>query len=171
MVVGLTIDSVGGRAALTNNKRVVEAAGYKWDEVRFPVTTTDFTPFAQAAAEKKPDIVVGHYGGGQNLGIIPALRSSGYSGPYVVASYGVTEDIVRQAAQRAGSGENIYYVSRYSSRSTTTRQLRKSPPRRKSTRHRSLSPACMSPAGRSESLPKQRSRAAAGLAHARNSTR
>jgi branched-chain amino acid transport system substrate-binding protein len=114
-VVGLTIDSVGGRAALANNKKVVEAAGYKWDEVRFPVTTTDFTPFAQAAVEKKPDIVVGHYGGGQNLGIIPALRRSGYSGPYVVASYGVTEDIVRQAAQRAGSGENIYYVSRYSS--------------------------------------------------------
>ena len=27
----------------------------------------------------------------------------------------MTEDIVRQAAQRAGSGENIYYVSRYSS--------------------------------------------------------
>ncbi len=60
MVVGITIDSVGGRAALANNKKVVEAAGYKWDEVRFPVTTTDFTPFAQAAVEKKPDIVVGH---------------------------------------------------------------------------------------------------------------
>jgi ABC-type branched-subunit amino acid transport system substrate-binding protein len=115
MVVGLTIDSVGGRAALANNKKTVEAEGYKWDEVRFPVTTTDFTPFAQTAVEKKPDIVVGHYGGGQNLGIIPALRRSGYTGPYVVASYGVTEDIVRQAAQRAGSGENIYYVTRYSS--------------------------------------------------------
>lgn len=115
VVVGLTIDTVGGRAALAYNKKVVEAAGYRWDEVRFPVTTTDFTPFAQATVEKKPDIVVGHYGGGQNLGMIPALRRSGYSGPYVVASYGVTEDIVRQAAQRAGSGENIYYVSRYSS--------------------------------------------------------
>ena len=115
MVVGLTIDSVGGRAALANNKKTVEAEGYKWDEVRFPVTTTDFTPFAQTAVEKKPDIVVGHYGGGQNLGIIPALRRSGYTGPYVIASYGVTEDIIRQAAQRAGSGENIYYVTRYSS--------------------------------------------------------
>jgi ABC-type branched-subunit amino acid transport system substrate-binding protein len=115
MVVGLTIDSVGGRAALANNKKTAEAEGYKWDEVRFPVTTTDFTPFAQTAVEKKPDIVVGHYGGGQNLGIIPALRRSGYTGPYVIASYGVTEDIVRQAAQRAGGGENIYYVTRYSS--------------------------------------------------------
>jgi len=115
MVVGLTIDSVGGRAALAYNKKVAEAEGYRWDEVRFPVATTDFTPFAQTAVEKKPDIVVGHYGGGQNLGIIPALRRWGYSGPYVVASYGVTEDIIRQAAQRAGGGENIYYVTRYSS--------------------------------------------------------
>lgn len=114
-VVGMTIDTVGGRAALAFNKAAVEKAGYKWDEVRFPVATTDFTPFAQAAVEKKPDIVVGHYGGGQNLGVIPALRRSGFAGPYVVASYGVTEDIIRQAAQRAGSGENIFYVTRFSS--------------------------------------------------------
>lgn len=114
-VVGMTIDSVGGRAAIAHNKKGVEAAGGTWGEVLFPVTTTDFTPFAQAAVEKKPDIVVGHYGSGQNLGVIPALRRSGYTGPYVVASYGVTEDTIQQAAQRAGSGENIYYVSRYSS--------------------------------------------------------
>jgi branched-chain amino acid transport system substrate-binding protein len=114
-VVGMTIDSVGGRAALAHNKKAVEAAGGTWDEVIFPVATTDFTPFAQAAAEKKPDVIVGHYGSGQNLGVIPALRRSGYNGPYVVASYGVTEDTIRQAAQRAGSGENIYYVTRYSS--------------------------------------------------------
>ena len=114
-VVGMTFDSVGGRAALAHNKRVVEQLGYTWDEVIFPIRTTDFTPFAQAVVEKKPDIVVGHYGSGQNLGVIPALRRSGYNGPYVVASYGVTEDTIRQAAQRAGSGENIYYVTRYAS--------------------------------------------------------
>jgi branched-chain amino acid transport system substrate-binding protein len=113
-VVGMTIDSVGGRAAISHNKRVVEPLGYSWDEVIFPVTTSDFTPFAQAAVEKKPDIVVGHYGSGQNLGVIPALRRSGYTGPYVVAAYGVTEDTVRQAAQRAGNGQNVYYVTRYS---------------------------------------------------------
>jgi ABC-type branched-subunit amino acid transport system substrate-binding protein len=79
------------------------------------VTTSDFTPFAQAVNEKKPDVVVGHYGSGQNLGVIPALRRSGYNGPYVVASYGVTEDTIRQAAQRAGSGDNIFYVTRYAS--------------------------------------------------------
>jgi branched-chain amino acid transport system substrate-binding protein len=114
-VVGMTFDSVGGRAAIAHNKKAVEAAGGTWDEVIFPIATSDFTPFAQAVAEKKPDIVVGHYGSGQNLGVIPALRRSGYNGPYVVASYGVTEDTVRQAAQRAGSGDNIYYVTRYSS--------------------------------------------------------
>lgn len=114
-VVGMTFDSVGGRAALAHNKKAVEAAGATWDEVVFPITTTDFTPFAQAVNDKKPDIVVGHYGSGQNLGVIPALRRSGYNGPYVVASYGVTEDTVKQAAQRAGSGENIYYVTRYAS--------------------------------------------------------
>jgi branched-chain amino acid transport system substrate-binding protein len=116
-VVGMTFDSVGGRAALAHNKKAVEAAGGTWDEVIFPIATSDFTPFAQAVAEKKPDVVVGHYGSGQNLGVIPALRRSGYNGPYVVASYGVTEDTIRQAAQRAGSGENIYYVTRYSSSS------------------------------------------------------
>jgi ABC-type branched-subunit amino acid transport system substrate-binding protein len=114
-VVGMTFDSVGGRAAIAHNKKAVEASGGTWDEVIFPIATSDFTPFAQAVAEKKPDIVVGHYGSGQNLGVIPALRRSGYNGPYVVASYGVTEDTVRQAAQRAGSGDNIYYVTRYSS--------------------------------------------------------
>jgi ABC-type branched-subunit amino acid transport system substrate-binding protein len=113
-VVGMTFDSVGGRAAISHNKRMVESLGYTWDEVIFPVTTSDFTPFAQAVAEKKPDIVVGHYGSGQNLGMIPALRRSGYAGPYVVASYGVTEDTVRQAAQRAGNDQNVYYVTRYS---------------------------------------------------------
>jgi branched-chain amino acid transport system substrate-binding protein len=113
-VVGMTFDSVGGRAAISHNKRMVESLGYTWDEVIFPVTTSDFTPFAQVVTEKKPDIVVGHYGSGQNLGVIPALRRSGYMGPYVVASYGVTEDTVRQAAQRAGNDQNIYYVTRYS---------------------------------------------------------
>jgi branched-chain amino acid transport system substrate-binding protein len=114
-VVGMTFDSVGGRAALAHNKKTVEAAGGTWDEVIFPIATTDYTPFAQAVAEKKPDIVVGHYASSQNLGVIPALRRSGYDGPYVVASYGVTEDTIVAAAQRAGNGDNIYYVTRYSS--------------------------------------------------------
>jgi branched-chain amino acid transport system substrate-binding protein len=114
-VVGLTFDSVGGRAGIAYNQKSVEKAGGTWDQVLFPVTTTDFTPIAQQVAAKKPDIVVGHYGSGQNLGMIPALRRSGYTGPYVVASYGVTEDTVQQAAKRAGSGDNIYYVTRYSS--------------------------------------------------------
>jgi branched-chain amino acid transport system substrate-binding protein len=113
-VVGMTFDSVGGRAAISHNKRMVESLGYSWDEVIFPVTTSDFTPFAQVVAEKKPDIVVGHYGSGQNLGVIPALRRSGYAGPYVVAAYGVTEDTIRQAASRAGNDQNVYYVTRYS---------------------------------------------------------
>jgi len=113
-VVGMTFDSVGGRAAINHNKRMAESLGYGWDEVIFPIATADFTPFAQAVVEKKPDIVVGHYGSGQNLGVIPALRRSGYSGPYVVAAYGVTEETIKQAAQRSG-GENIYYVTRYSS--------------------------------------------------------
>jgi branched-chain amino acid transport system substrate-binding protein len=112
-VVGMTFDSVGGRAAIDHNKWMAESLGYSWDEVLFPIATADFTPFAQAVVEKQPDIVVGHYGSGQNLGVIPALRRSGYRGPYVVAAYGVTEETIKQAAQRGG-GENIYYVTRYS---------------------------------------------------------
>jgi branched-chain amino acid transport system substrate-binding protein len=113
-IVGVTIDSVGGRAALNHNKRMVESRGYSWDEVIFPVATTDYTPYAQAVVAKEPDIVVGHYASGQNLGMIPALRRSGYAGPYVVADYGVTEDTIRQAVQRVGDDHNIYYVTRYS---------------------------------------------------------
>lgn len=112
-VVGMTFDSVGGRAAVQHNKLVAEKAGYTWGEVVFPVRTADFTPFAQTVAAMKPDIVVGHYGAEQNLGVIAALRNAGYAGPYVIASYGASEATVKQAADQAGSGDNLYMVSRY----------------------------------------------------------
>lgn len=112
-VVGITFDSVGGRAALQHNKEAVVAAGYTWDEVVFPVRTSDFSPYAQSVAAMKPDIVVGHYGAEQNLGMIPALRQAGYDGPYVIASYGASEETAKAAADRAGSAKNIFLVSRY----------------------------------------------------------
>ncbi len=112
-VVGVTFDSVGGRAALRHNKLMAEKLGYVWDEVVFPVRTADFTPFAQSIAAMKPEIVVGHYGAEQNLGMIAALRASGYNGPYVIASYGASEATAKQAAEQAGTGTNIYMVSRY----------------------------------------------------------
>src|SRR5262245_41287054 len=112
-VVGVTCDSVGGRAALRHNKLMAEKNGYTWDEVIFPVRTADFTPFAQTIASKKPDLVVGHYGAEQNLGVIAALRAAGYTGPYIIAAYGASEATVKQAAEQAGSGANLYIVSRY----------------------------------------------------------
>jgi branched-chain amino acid transport system substrate-binding protein len=112
-VVGVTFDSVGGRAALRHNKLMAEKNGYGWDEVVFPVRTADFTPFAQTIASKKPDLVVGHYGAEQNLGVIAALRAAGYTGPYIIAAYGASEATVKQAAEQAGSGANLYIVSRY----------------------------------------------------------
>jgi branched-chain amino acid transport system substrate-binding protein len=112
-VVGMTFDSVGGRAALLHNKLMAEKLGYGWDEVVFPVRTADFTPFAQSVAAKKPDLVVGHYGAEQNLGVIAALRAAGYDGPYVIAAYGASEETVKQAAEQAGSAANLYMVSRY----------------------------------------------------------
>ena len=112
-VVGMTFDSVGGRAAIQHNKLTVEKEGYSWGEVLFPVRTADFTPFAQTAADMKPAMVVGHYGAEQNIGVIAALRASGYTGPYVIAAYGASEDTAKQAAAQAGSGDNIYMVSRY----------------------------------------------------------
>jgi branched-chain amino acid transport system substrate-binding protein len=112
-VVGVTFDSVGGRAALRHNKLMAEKLGYTWDEVVFPVRTADFTPFAQSIAAMKPEIVVGHYGAEQNLGMIAALRASGYNGPYVIASYGASEATAKQAAEQAGNAANIYMVSRY----------------------------------------------------------
>ena len=112
-VVGMTFDSVGGRAALAHNKLTVENEGYGWGEVIFPVRTADFTPFAQTAAGMQPSMVVGHYGAEQNIGVIAALRATGYTGPYVVAAYGASEDTVKQAAAQADSGDNLYMVSRY----------------------------------------------------------
>ena len=112
-VVGMTFDSVGGRAANQHNRLAVEKEGYSWGEVLFPVRTADFTPFAQTAAEMKPAMVVGHYGAEQNIGVVAALRASGYTGPYLVAAYGSSEDTVKQAAAQAGSGDNLYMVSRY----------------------------------------------------------
>ena len=112
-VVGMTFDSVGGRAAILHNGETVEKEGYSWGEVLFPVRTADFTPFAQTAAGMKPAMVVGHYGAEQNIGVIAALRAAGYNGPYIIAAYGASEDTARQAAAQAGSGENIYMVSRY----------------------------------------------------------
>jgi branched-chain amino acid transport system substrate-binding protein len=112
-VVGVTFDSVGGRAALRHNKLMAEKLGYGWDEIVFPVRTADFMPFAQSAAALKPDIVVGHYGAEQNLGFVTALRSAGYTGPYVIAAYGASEATVKQAAQQSGSGANLYIVSRF----------------------------------------------------------
>ena len=103
-IVGITFDSVGGRAALRHNKLMAEKLGYTWEEIVFPVRTADFTPFAQSAAALKPDIVVGHYGAEQNLGFVTALRSAGYTGPYVIAAYGSSEATVRQAAQQSGTG-------------------------------------------------------------------
>jgi ABC-type branched-subunit amino acid transport system substrate-binding protein len=112
-MVGVTFDSVGGRAALRHNKLVAEKLGYGWDEIVFPVRTADFTPFAQSAAAMKPDIVVGHYGAEQNLGFVTALRAAGYTSPYVIAAYGASEATVKQAAQQSGSGANLYIVTRF----------------------------------------------------------
>lgn len=112
-VVGMTFDSVGGRAAMAHDKLTLEKEGYSWGEVIFPVRTADFTPFAQTAAGIQPAMVVGHYGAEQNIGVIAALRATGYTGPYVVAAYGASEDTVKLAAAQAGSGDNLYMVSRY----------------------------------------------------------
>lgn len=112
-VVGMTFDSVGGRAAIRHNKLMVESLGYTWDEVVFPLRTSDYTPFAQTVAQMKPDVVVGHYGAEQNLGVIPALRKAGYNGPYIIASYGASEETVEKAANQSGSEKNIFIVTRY----------------------------------------------------------
>jgi len=112
-VVGMTFDSVGGRAAMAHDKLTLEKEGYSWGDVIFPVRTADFTPFAQTAAAMQPAMVVGHYGAEQNIGVIAALRATGYAGPYVVAAYGASEDTVKQAAAQAGSSDNLYMVSRY----------------------------------------------------------
>ena len=112
-VVGLTIDTTGGHAALRHNKLMVESLGYTWGEVVCPIQTSDFTSFAQTVAGMKPAAVVTHYGAEHNLGMIPALRKAGYDGPVILATQGTTEVTVRQIAEKVGSGKNIYIVTRY----------------------------------------------------------
>lgn len=112
-VVGVTFDSVGGRAANLHNKLKAEKLGYSWGEVVFPVRTSDFTAIGQSIAAMSPAIVVGHYGAEQNLGVIGGIRAAGYAGPYVIASYGASEATAKQAADQVGTGDNIYLVSRY----------------------------------------------------------
>lgn len=113
MVVGLTIDTVGGHAVLRHQKLMVESLGYTWGEVVCPIQTSDFTAFAQTVAGMKPAAVLTTYGAEHNLGMIPALRKAGYDGPVIAATQGTTEDTVRQIAEKAGSGKNIYIVTRY----------------------------------------------------------
>lgn len=112
-VVGITVDTVGGRALLKTNKAVAEKLGYNWDEVVVPVRTVDFTPYALTLVSKRPDVVIGHYGAEQNIGVIPALRKAGFTGPYVVAVYGVGEHAVQEAIRKAGTGKNLYTFSRF----------------------------------------------------------
>ena len=104
---------MAGKSNTWQTLATVQKQLHSWGEIVFPVRTADFSPFAQSAAAMKPDIVVGHYGAEQNLGVIAALRTAGYAGPYVIAAYGASEATVKQAAEQAGSGTNIYMVSRY----------------------------------------------------------
>jgi branched-chain amino acid transport system substrate-binding protein len=112
-VVGLAIDTTGGHVALHHNKLMVESLGYTWDEVVCPIRTSDFTSFAQTVAGMKPAAVVTHYGAEHNLGMIPALRKAGYDGPVIISALSTSEDTIRQIAEKAGSGKNIYIVTRY----------------------------------------------------------
>ena len=112
-VVGLTIDTVGGHAVLRHQKLMVESLGYTWGEVVCPIQTSYFTAFAQTVASMKPAAVLTTDGAEHNLGMIPAMRKAGYDGPVIAATQGTTEDTVRQIAEKAGSGKNIYIVTRY----------------------------------------------------------
>ena len=55
----------------------------------------------------KPAMIVGHYGAEQNIGVIAALRAAGYTGPYIIAAYGASEDTARQAAAQAAAAKTF----------------------------------------------------------------
>jgi branched-chain amino acid transport system substrate-binding protein len=113
--VCVTFESVGGIAACEANERVAREAGFQVERVVFPVDTREFASIGSDIADRKPSVVVGHYGSEQNVGVISAIRQAGYDGPYIVANYGATEQSIRRGMQAAGSQEDIYMFSRYAS--------------------------------------------------------
>ena len=109
----MTFDSVGGRAGLRHNKKTVETAGGNLGRSHLPGHHHRLHALRAGGRRKEAR----HRGRPLRLGPEsrrhPGAAPFRLYGPYVVASYGVTEDTIRQAAQRAGSGDNIYYVTRY----------------------------------------------------------
>jgi ABC-type branched-subunit amino acid transport system substrate-binding protein len=114
-LVCVTFESVGGIAACEGNEAVAREAGFEIERVVFPVDAREFTSIGSEIAGRDPDVVVGHYGSEQNVGVIAALRQAGYDGPYVVANYGATEQAIERGMQAAGSTESIYMFGRYAS--------------------------------------------------------
>lgn len=112
-LVCVTFESVGGIAACDHHEAAAQDAGFDTERVVFPVATREFASIAETIVSSTPDIVAGHYGSEQNVGVIAALRQAGYTGPYLIANYGVTEADVRRGMQAAGSQENIFLFGRY----------------------------------------------------------
>ena len=115
-VVGMTFDSVGGRAALAHNKKTVEAAGGTWDEVIFPDRDHRLHAFRASGRGEE----AGHRR--RPLRLRPESRRHSGTAPLRLQRAHMwlpptasPRTRSGQAAQRAGSGENIYYVTRYSS--------------------------------------------------------
>jgi ABC-type branched-subunit amino acid transport system substrate-binding protein len=153
-VVGVTFDSVGGRAALRHNKLMAEKLGYSWDEIVFPVRTADFMPFAQSAAALKPDIVVGHYGAEHNLGFVTALRAAGYTVPTSLRpTVRRRRPSSRPPSSRAAA--TISTSSPASHRSPTMYQVQKPSRMRRPSTVSPTSTACMSRVGCSAHSPQR----------------
>lgn len=112
-LVCVTFESVGGIAACDHHEAAARDAGFDTERVVFPVATREFASVAEEITSMNPDIVTGHYGSEQNVGVVAALRQAGYEGPYLIANYGVTEQAVRRGMQAAGSQENIFLFGRY----------------------------------------------------------
>ena len=71
----------------------------------------------------QPTIVVAHAGSGQNVGLVRALRGTGYDGPILMGSHGLNEAPLINALQGVGALGKLQIVSRFASPDVEGKEL------------------------------------------------
>ena len=144
-VVGMTIDSVGGRAALAHNKKAVEAAGGTWDEVIFPVDHHRLHAVRAGGDREEARRC------GRTLRLRPESRRHPGIAPFRLHRSLHRRVLRRDRRHDQGRPRSAPAAARTSTtsrvmprRPTTIRRWPRSPPRRRNTARPSRSRACTS---------------------------
>jgi branched-chain amino acid transport system substrate-binding protein len=118
-----SIEAPGGVAACQFAEGAAQAGGLETGTVLFPPTVTEFGAIAQRMMGMQPTIVIAHAGSGQNVGLIRALRSAGYTGPVLLGAHGLNETPLITSLQGVGGLGNIQILSRFASPDGSGKEL------------------------------------------------